>query len=119
MLNSFLHLFHMANSACGTSTGWLPSLYDGLNSCGADGVTPEIVALEDVAIIIGNVVRILIAISGALAVILLLVASVYYITAMGDPGRVKRARDIIVNTTTGLIIIIMSYAVVTFIAGGF
>jgi hypothetical protein len=117
MNTAILQLFHLAANACGTKTGVLPSLYDGL-PC-ADGGTPTISALSDVLLIIGNVVRILIAISGSLAIILILIASVYYVTSLGDPSRIKRAKDIIVNTVIGLVLIIAAYAIVTFIAGEF
>jgi len=50
-----------------------------------------------------------------LAIILLLVGAVYFILSTGDPGRVKRAKDIIQNTIIGLVIIIMAYGAVTLV----
>lgn len=120
MGTGLLQLFHFAvGNACGTKTGILPSLYDGFKDCGSDGATPTVSALSDIGIMVANVTRILIAISGSLAIILILVASVYYITSLGDPARVKRAKEIIVNTVIGLVVIILAYAIVTFIAGEF
>lgn len=113
-MNSLLGVFKLAADACGTKTGWLPSLYDNL---GCKDGAPQLEYASDIAIIIGNLVRILIAIAGSLAVILLLVSSIYYITAMGDPGRVKKAKDIIVNTCLGLVLVIASYAIVTYLVG--
>lgn len=115
-MNVLLHFFRLAANACGTKTGGLPSLYDNL-PC-ANG-TPGVASLQDVGLIIANVVRILIAVSGSIAVIMILVAAVYYITATGDPARVKRAREIIIQTVTGLVLIVLAYALVTFIAGEF
>ena len=112
-----LSLFRLAANACGTKTGVLPSLYDGI-PCAANN-SPEIHNLQDLLTIVANVVRILIAVSGSLAIILILVAGVYYITSLGDPARVKRAKDIITNTVIGLVLIIAAYAIVTFIAGEF
>jgi hypothetical protein len=112
---AFSSLFYLAANACGTKTGLLPSLYDNL-PC-TNGV-PDIKSVADVGIIVANVVRILIAGSGSLAVILLLVASIYYITAMGDTGRVKRAKDIIYYTIVGLAVIILSYAIISYLSGG-
>jgi hypothetical protein len=117
MSNAFLDMFNFASNACGTSTGFLPSLYDPPLKC--VGGQPEIQSLADIAIIIGNIVRILIAISGSLAIILLMIASIYYITAMGNPSQVKKAKEIIINTCIGLVLIVMSYAIVTYIAGNF
>jgi hypothetical protein len=116
-LNAVLQLFHLAANACGTSTGVLPSLYDNIPCTG--GNTPEITTISQLAVLIANVVRILVAVSGSLAIITILVAAIYYIISAGDPARVKKAKDILVNTVTGLVLIIMSYAAVTFIAGNF
>ncbi len=118
MLNELLTRFYLAaGNACGTKTGVLPSLYDGLPCPGNS--TPQISSMQDVLIVIGNVVRILIAISGSVAIIMILVASIYYIISAGDPAKAKKAKDIIYNTVLGLVLIIVAYAIVTFIAGGF
>jgi hypothetical protein len=108
--------FHLASTACGTNTGAFPSLYDGMQC--VDG-SPILTSMHDIVRIVGNVVRILIFASGALGVIAIMAAAVYYIVSAGDAGRVKRAKDIMVNTTVGLVLVIISYAVVTFIASGF
>jgi Type IV secretion system pilin len=115
-MQAVLGLFRLAASACGTRTGLLPSLYDNV-PC-TDG-NIDINSVSDVLIIVGNVSRILIALAGGIAVIVVIVAAIFYITSTGDPGRIKRAKDIIVNTAIGLIIILVAYAVVTYIATGF
>jgi hypothetical protein len=115
-----LHLFRLAASACGTKTGALPSLYDpgpGF-SCDANG-NFQIQSLQGALVLIANVVRILIAISGALAIIAIVVASIFFVISAGDPAKVRRARDILNNAVVGLVLIIGAYAVVTFIAKGF
>jgi len=116
-MSAMLQFFHFAANACGTHTGALPSLYDNI-PC-PHGNDPQITAVSQIVVLIANVVRILIAVSGSLAVIMILVAAIYYITSTGDPARVKRAKDILINTVTGLVLIIVSYALVTFIAGNF
>jgi hypothetical protein len=108
--------FAAVGNSCGTKTGIFPSVYDGL---GCTNGTPTIKSLQDSVIIVGNIARILIAMSGAIAAILLIVASIYYITAMGDPARIRRAKDIILYTMVGLVLIIMSYAIISYIVRGF
>jgi hypothetical protein len=105
-----------AVGACGTTTGGLPSLWDGLN-CDASG-NVHLTAVSDVFVLVGNLLRILIALSGALAVIMIIVAAIYYVTSMGDPGRVKRAKDILTNLVIGLVLLIGAYAVVDFVTKG-
>ncbi len=105
-----------APTPCVTLTGGLPGIYDHLNCDSAGNVV--IGSVDDVLLFIANIIHVLIALAGGLAIILLLVASIYYITSVGDPGRTKRARDIIQYTVTGLVIIIIAYALVGFIATG-
>ena len=115
---NLLQLFHLGIAGdCNTVHGALPSLYQGL--CVGTSNDVQIKSVSDVALIIANLLRILIAVSGSLAVIAIMAAAIYYITSTGDPARVKRAKDILINTATGLILIIISYAVVTFISGSF
>lgn len=107
--------------ACGTNTGFLPSLYDKM-PCGVDanGVqTIQLNSMADILILVGNVLRILMAVAGGIALIVILAASIYYIASAGDPGRIKKAKDILTNMGIGLVIIIASYALVTYIAQGF
>jgi hypothetical protein len=116
-MHLLLHLFKLAANACGTRTGLLPSLYDNI-SCNADGI-PQIKTVAEAVKVVGNGGRILIAVSGGIAVAVIIVGGMYYIASAGDPGRIKRAKDIIVNTVVGLAIILVAYGVVTFIAKGF
>ena len=110
------HLFMLArDSTCGTSNGILPGLYDGLCS----GGDVQITSIWDILIIVGNVVRILIAASGALAVIFIIIGGIYYITSAGDPAKIKRAKEIITQAAIGLVIVAVAYGVVTSIASAF
>jgi hypothetical protein len=116
-MQTLLQGFKFAANACGTKTGFLPSLYDGL-SC-PTGNAIEIRSLNDIWTVVANVVRILIASAGALAVIFIIVGAIWYITSTGDPARIKRAKEILVQSITGLIIVSIAYTAVTFIASGF
>jgi hypothetical protein len=115
-MQSLLQGFKLAANACGTKTGFLPSLYDGISCPGGD---VQIQGLGDIWIIIANVIRILTAAAGALAVIFIIVGAIWYITSTGDPARLKRAREIIIQAITGLVIVLMAYSIVTYIANKF
>jgi hypothetical protein len=76
-------------------------------------------SVQDLLAIIGNVVRIVLALGGGVAIIAVLIASIYYVASAGDPARIKRAKDILMNMAIGLVVMISAYAVVTYIAKGF
>jgi hypothetical protein len=110
-------LHHLLLAASDCSTGLFPGgpgLYDGLKCVGSN---PQISALTDIVTIIANVVRILLTLAGALGVIFLIVGGIMYVVSAGDQGQLKRAKDIITNVITGLVVIFVAYGVVTFIAG--
>lgn len=110
---SALALFQMAD-ACKPS-GTIPGIFDGL----CKGGEVEITSVSQAALVVTNGIRILLALSAMLAVAFIMVAGVYYIISAGDPGRVKTAKEILVNVGTGLVLILGSYAIVTFVAKGF
>lgn len=115
IMTSFIDLFQLA-AACDTNPGGLPSLWDGLCKSGTE---VEFTSVADAGKLILNAVRILMTLSGALAVIGVFVAAIYYILSAGDPGRIKKAKDILVNLVIGLVLLIAAYAIVTFISNGF
>jgi hypothetical protein len=104
-----------ATNGCGTNNGFLPGLYDGL--CAGGNV--QIQDVSDIWVIVANVIRIIMAASGGLAVIFIIVAGIMYTIAAGDPGRLKQAKEILVQAITGLVIVSVSYAVITYISQGF
>ena len=121
MIQGLLNKFYFAaGEACTTQTGVLPSIYKGLcvkEPSGQERIT--IVSLEDIFVIIGNIIQILLAVAGSIAIVVILITAALYIVSAGDPGRAKKSKDMLSNTIIGLIIIICSYAAVEFIARGF
>jgi hypothetical protein len=112
-----LHSFFMlANSACGTKTGIFPSLYDGM-TCANGGV--QITSADQIWKLVGNLTRIVMFSAGSLAVIFIIVGGIWYVTSMGDPSRLKRAKEIINASVVGLLIAGLAYTAVTVIANGF
>ena len=100
-----------------TLVGVLPSLYDGLTQPAGGGV--QLNSLSDLIKVVANVARILIALAGGLAVLFIVVSGVFYVVSAGDAGRVKQAKSILVNAVVGLVVISVSYAVLTLISSRF
>ena len=122
-MNILAHfLFGSGNSLCTGGKVFGTGLYDKLcypvtDSAGNVTNEVQIHALTDIYKLIGNVIKILLSFVGLLSVIFIVVGGIFYILSTGDPKRIQRAKSIITNAIIGLIIALVSFAAVTFIAG--
>ena len=73
----------------------------------------------DVNNIIQTAINIIIWFVGILSVIIIIVGGILYSTSLGDPGKVKKAKDTIMYGIVGLVIAILAFAIVRFILGMF
>lgn len=99
-----------------------PGLYHGL-TCVVDNpggtLSVQFTGVTDILQIISNVIQMLLSVVGVIAVIMIIIGGISYTTSSGDPGRTKRAKDIIVNSIIGLVLAIAAYAIVGFVSGVF
>ncbi len=75
----------------------------------------------DPAKLTGNVTTIINYIIGALgiiAVIVIIIGGVGYMTSSGDAGKVKKAKDTILYGIIGLVICALAFAIVNWVIGG-
>lgn len=68
-----------------------------------------------VAGVIGNVLKFVTALIAALAVLMIVVSGVMYITAGGDSGKAGKAKEWLIAAITGLAIAIMAYSIVVMV----
>ncbi len=54
--------------------------------------------------------------AGALAVLALVYGGIRYVTSTGDASRIKAAKETIIYAIIGLVVTIMSYAIIRFVA---
>lgn len=91
---------------------------DVLDTCKAKSSESKVckgVGENDLYGLIKNIINLLLAVIGIVAVIMIIVGGIRYTTSAGDPGQTKNARDTIVYAVVGLVIAIMSYAIVNFV----
>ena len=67
---------------------------------------------------IQNITNIVFALIGSLALLIIVLAGLRYITARGDPNGVSQARQAILYAVIGLIVAVAAYAIVTFVVKG-
>ncbi len=67
--------------------------------------------------ILGTVINILLYVAGTIAVIMIIVGAIRYITSDGDSNRASQARNTIIYAVVGLVVAIMSFGIVNFVIG--
>lgn len=68
---------------------------------------------------IKTVVNVLIFLIGAIAVIMIIIGGIRYVTSNGDAGSTKSAKDTILYAVIGIIVAILAYAIVNFVIDAF
>ncbi|RMH01563.1 MAG: hypothetical protein D6706_01670 [Chloroflexi bacterium] len=68
-----------------------------------------------ISILVARIIRIFLSILGVIATVLIIYGGFLYMTAGGDDAKVKKAKRVLQQTVIGLLIIISSYAITTFI----
>lgn len=64
---------------------------------------------------LGGVLSIVFAVMGAIAVITLLLASLKYVTSRGEPAEVAKAKNAIIYSVIGLVIVASAFTIVSFV----
>jgi magnesium-transporting ATPase (P-type) len=83
---------------------------EGVTAAGGDPA-----ATTSLNTLIQNVINVLLFIIGAIAVIMIIVGGIEYVTSAGDPAKTKKAKDTILYSIVGLVIALLAYAIVNFV----
>ncbi|MCI0479221.1 pilin [Candidatus Uhrbacteria bacterium] len=100
---------HASHAALGDA------LKSGLDSAAPADLRPESGATSDLPTLIGNIIGGLMSLVGAILFVYLLYGGFRWMTAGGDEKKVGEARDVIKNAVIGLVIIVLAYAIATFV----
>lgn len=66
-----------------------------------------------------TVINALFLVAGAIAVLIIVVGGIRYITSTGDSKRIQAAKDTILYAVIGLVIVILARAIIGFVIGQF
>lgn len=69
--------------------------------------------------LLNNVLNLVYYVSGIVAVIVIIISGLMYVTSMGDSGRITRAKNMILYSVIGIGVIIAAYAITNFVTGNF
>jgi Type IV secretion system pilin len=102
----------------GTILGFIPTWYKYLDGEVVSGKCRPVIAGPENALPIGlAVLEAMLSIAGLVAVVMIFIGSFKYVLSQGEPDRAKDARQTVINTVIGLVIVIIATRVVSFIAG--
>ena len=90
-------------------------VYAELPQCQETGNTDTAICQTDQKLIGGilqNVINVMLYLAGAIAVIMVVVGGIRYITSDGDPGAAGKAKNTIIYALVGLVVAVLSYAIV-------
>lgn len=57
--------------------------------------------------------------AGAIAVIVIIAAGIFYVISAGDPGRVTKAKNLLLYSVVGLVLVVSAFAITNFVIGRF
>jgi hypothetical protein len=66
---------------------------------------------------VGTIIDTLFIVAGAVAVIIMIMGGIRYITSTGDSKRIQAAKDTILYAVIGLVVVILGRAIVGFVIG--
>ncbi|MFA5029829.1 MAG: hypothetical protein WC518_03780 [Patescibacteria group bacterium] len=93
------------------STGMLDKLNTVKENSGLGGDASE----NALPIAVGRIIGVALGILGVIFIMLIIYAGFIWMIASGDDGKVKKAKDIIIAATIGLVIVLASYSISYFI----
>ena len=64
-----------------------------------------------------NIINVVIAVLGIVAVLFVVIGAAQYMTSQGDPSKLKKAKDTIVYAVLGVVLAVLAYAIVNFVLG--
>lgn len=82
-------------------------------SSGSSARLSNPIGVSSIQALIGRLIRGLIGIAGSLALAAFVWGGLMYMTARGESGQIKRAREILTNALLGLVLIFFSYSLVS------
>ena len=78
------------------------------NGCGKSGS-------DKLSKTIMNIINVVLGIVGIIAVIYIIIGGINYMTSLGDPGKVQKAKNTILYAIIGLVVVILAGVIVNFV----
>lgn len=74
-------------------------------------------AKTDLMTTVNTIINVIIGLVGFIAVVVLIIGGINFITSQGDTGKVTKARNTILYGVVGLVVALLAFAIVNFVLG--
>jgi len=81
----------------------------------ADCNLPEDLPTQDVPTVAQTIINVLISAVGVVAVAVIVIGGILYVTSTGESAKTKRAQNAILYGLVGLVVAVLAYAIVNFV----
>jgi len=71
----------------------------------------------NIPILIGKIINVIVSLLGLIAVVLIIIGGFQWMTSGGEEEKITKAKQLMINGIIGLVIIVLAYAIATFIIG--
>ena len=71
----------------------------------------------NIPILIGKIINVIVSLLGLIAVVLIIIGGFQWMTSGGEEEKIMKAKQLMINGIIGLVIIVLAYAIATFIIG--
>ena len=102
----------MAGVACPTGSKRDGQVVADVSLCNAEDPTNADANLMNKVFVIINVI---LGVISFVAVVFIIIGGVQYMTSQGDPGKIAKAKNAIMYSVIGLVVALLSFAIINFI----
>ncbi len=81
----------------------------------ADCNLPKDLPTDDVPTVAQTIINVLVSAVGIIAVAVIVIGGILYVTSTGDASKAKRAQNTILYGVVGLVVAVLAYAIVNFV----
>ena len=89
----------------------ITTISQGLDDAAGDSYSTNLT----LTVFIGNMIRTLLAATGIAFLIITIYAGILYMTATGEPDKIKKAKGMLTSSVIGLVIIVGAYAITQYV----
>lgn len=100
------------------AAGSKASVCEGINSikdAGTEQCDPAATGAGSLGTFINNIINMLLFIIGAVAVIMIIIGGIRYVTSNGDSAQTTSAKNTVLYAVVGLVVALMAFAIVNFV----